>query len=463
VLAHQQPAGRAAFVRPDLEVADIIRAHGESFERSHALTPDQRAVLRDIARCRTAALGGHEDVCQKCGYVDGQSYNSCRNRHCPKCQGLAQARWVEERRERMLPTHCFHVVFTLPRELRKLAMYNRKRVFDLLFACAAESLAELARDPRWLGAHIGITSVLHTWTRELRFHPHVHCIVTGGGLSLDGQRWIAAPTNFLFPVRALGKLLRGKLLDGLRRAHAAGQLQLIGPVAGLADRARFKALRDKLQKKRWVAYCKPPFGDRDQVFRYLGRYTHRVGLSNHRLIGLDARGVTFRTRGDQQVTVAPEEFLRRFVLHVLPKGFVKIRHYGLFAPSHVHTLLATARQLLEPAGRVDAPGHGVMSPGAMAAPPAARADVARANDAGRAEPANTAVVPAMNAGRAAATDTAVVPATDAGVAMPAFVERLLALTGIDLRQCPACGALAMARLPAPREGIPPFGAPLDTS
>ena len=388
--AHASPSGARALDRPSLEVADIIRAHGEAFQRAHALTPEQHAVLRDIARCRTAELGGHADVCTACGHTE-VAYNSCRNRHCPKCQSLAQALWVEERMARMLPTHGFHVVFTLPRELRGLALANRELVFSALFACAAEALLELGRDPKWLGADLGITSVLHTWRRDLRFHPHVHCIVTGGGLSLDGSRWIAARPDFLFPVRVLGALFRGKMLAALRRAHDRGRLRLDGPARPLADPAQFRRLCDKLHRKRWVVYCKPPFGSPEHVYRYLGRYTHRTGISNHRLVALDERGVTFRTRGDGRVTLAPDEFLRRFLLHVLPKGFVKIRHHGLFAPSHIATKLATARALLT------AP-----SPPTADAPPLSPRD---------------------------------------------FRELLLALTGLDLRGCPRCGSLAVLRCP----------------
>jgi hypothetical protein len=391
-----------------LEVADIVRAHGPAFVRAHALSPQQKAVLRDIARCRTAALGGHKDVCADCGHVQSLSYNSCRNRHCPKCQALAQARWVEQRMTRMLPTHAFHVVFTLPRQLRRLALVNQELVFDLLFACAAASLLEFGRDPKRLGAELGVTTVLHTWTRELRFHPHVHCIVTGGGLSLDAQRWIAAPVHYLFPVRALGELFRGKLLDSLKRAHREGKLRFDGPAAPFADRERFRRLVDKLHQMRWVVYCKPPFGDQDQVFRYLGQYTHRVGLSNHRLVSLDERGVTFRTRGPATVTLSAEEFLRRFVLHVLPKGFVKIRHHGLFAAGNVHSKLASARQLL-------------------ARPPGTDGDVA--------------------------------PVTARGGETPRdFRQLLLALTGLDLRHCFRCGAFALIRYPLdslPQRGLEP--------
>lgn len=385
--------------RPRLEVADIVRAHGEAFARAHALTPQQTAVLRDIARCRTAELGGHKDVCAACGHLQGQSYNSCRNRHCPKCQSLSQARWVEQRMDRMLPTHAFHVVFTLPRPLRRLALANRDLVFDALFAHASATLLEFGRDPKRLGAELGITTVLHTWARDLRFHPHVHCIVTGGGLSPDAQRWIPAPRNYLFSVDALAELFRGKLLDTLRIAHRAGRLRFDGPAASYADPDRFFALCDRLQKTPWVVYCKPPFGDQTQVFRYLGCYTHRVGISNHRLVSLDQRGVTFRTHTPNTVTLTPHEFLRRFVLHLLPKGFVKIRHHGLFASGNVHTKLAAARTLL-----AETPHDSAPSP----TPPQRPSDSRAPRD---------------------------------------FRELLLALTGIDLRHCARCGAFAIIRCP----------------
>ena len=403
MLAHAHPtAGVRAEGRPALEVADIVRAHGEAFVRAHVLTPDQHAVLRAIVRCRTAVLGGHADVCDSCGHRE-VAYNSCRNRHCPKCQSLAQARWVERRMERVLPTHSFHVVFTLPSELHGLVMANREKLFDVLFASAAEALLELGRDPKWLGAELGITSVLHTWTRDLRFHPHVHCIVTGGGLSPDGSRWVATRPDFLFPVRVLGALLRGKVLARIEHLHDRGQLELRGPAAALADSDRFARLRDRLYRKRWVVYAKPPFGGPEQVFRYLGRYTHRVGLSNRRLVSSDARGVTFRTRGEQTATLAPHEFLRRFLLHVLPKGFVKIRHHGLMAAGNVSTRLVAARCLVQQPGTTGL------------------------NDRGARTPRD-------------------------------FREVLLALTGIDLRRCTRCGSFAVSRRPlAPGEcvTIPP--------
>jgi hypothetical protein len=353
VLAHALlPSGKRRAGRPAVEVADIVRAHGQAFARAHALTAEQAAVLDAIARCRTASLGGHLDVCNACGHSE-ISYNSCRNRHCPKCQSLAQARWLERRMQRVLPTHAFHVVFTLPSQLRRIVLANRALCFDMLFACAAETLLQLGRDPRWLGAELGITSVLHTWTRELLFHPHVHCIVTGGGLAIDAQRWISSRKDFLFPIRVLGALFRGKFLARLRHAHARSRLRLPATPKALD----FERLCNSLHRKRWIVYAKPPFGGPEHVFRYLGRYTHRVGLSNHRVISFDARSVTFRTRGANVITLTPDEFLRRFLLHVLPKGFVKIRHHGLMAASNVSSRLEAARSLLHQVPPVPPPAN----------------------------------------------------------------------------------------------------------
>ena len=259
--------------RPAVELADIVREHGEAFGRTHALTPDQRAVLHAIERCRTAALGGHVDVCLECGAAE-PSYNSCRNRHCPKCQSLAQARWVAGRMARILPTHYFHVVFTLPSELRPLTRRYPRRIFDLLFAAASETLLELGRDPRWLGAELGITAVLHTWTRELVFHPHLHCIVTGGGLTADGTEWRSSKPDFLLPVHVMGALFRGKMCAKLRDAQGRGQLD-VGPEP--VDPEGFSILLEQLQRHDWVVYAKRPFGGAEQVVRYLGRYTHRIG------------------------------------------------------------------------------------------------------------------------------------------------------------------------------------------
>jgi hypothetical protein len=326
-----------------LELADIVRAHGEACRRSYALTPDQTAVLRDIVRCRTAALGGHLDVCDRCEHTS-PSYNSCRNRHCPKCQGLAQAKWIATREERILPVRHFHAVFTLPAELRALVRFRREALFGMLFACASQTLLELGREERHLGAQLGLTAVLHTWTRELLFHPHVHCIVTGGGLALDGRRWVDSRKKFLFPIKVMGALFRGKFLDCLRKAYARG---VFAGFHGFDDPQGFDRLMRVIATKDWVVYAKRAFGGAEHVYRYLGRYTHRVGIANSRLVALRDDAVTFRTKNGKTLTLAPTEFLRRFLLHVLPAGFVKMRHFGLLAPGNVNTKLAQARALLE--------------------------------------------------------------------------------------------------------------------
>jgi hypothetical protein len=336
-------AATSAPRRPSLELADIVRAHGEACRRSYTLTPDQTAVLRDIVRCRTAALGGHLDVCDRCAYT-APSYNSCRNRHCPKCQGLAQAKWIAEREERILPVRHFHVVFTLPAELHALVRFRREALFGMLFACASQTLLELGRDERHLGAELGLTAVLHTWSRALLFHPHVHCIVTGGGLAADGARWVDSRRKFLFPVKVMGALFRGKFLDGLRKAHARG---VLAGFRDFEDPKGFERLMRTIARKDWVVYAKRAFGGPEQVYRYLGRYTHRVGIANSRLVALRDDGVTFRTKNGKSLTLAPTEFLRRFLLHVLPARFVKMRHFGLLASGNVNTKLAHARALLD--------------------------------------------------------------------------------------------------------------------
>lgn len=339
--AHACPAGRARD-GPAVEVADLLREHLHALMRE-PLSSEQHAAVRALLRCRTAQLGGHLDACAACG-LSRPSYNSCRDRHCPKCQGLAQARWVRARMRRVLRTHHFHVVFTLPAELRSLAIRNRRVVFELIMKAAADSLLDLARDPKWLGAaaQLGITAVLHTWTRELAFHPHVHCIVSGGGLAIGGSRWVSAPGEFLFPVRVLAALFRGKVLDGLARARREGRLTVASEDGGRAARRR----TDALHRASWVVYAKRPFGGAEQVYRYLGRYTHRVAISNARILSATPEVVTFRTRGDQTATLAPLAFLKRFLQHVLPPGFVKIRHYGLLASGNVTTRLERARALL---------------------------------------------------------------------------------------------------------------------
>lgn len=341
--------------RPRLTVGDIFRAHGEAYRKSHALSEPQRRAMRAIEACRTPVLGGRLDVCDECG-LEQVAFHSCRNRHCPTCQSLSQARWIERRLQRLLPTDYFHVVFTVPDDLLNgLALRNREAFFDMLFAAASQTLLQLGADPKRLGAQLGATLVLHTWTRELKFHAHLHCIVTGGGLHRDGDRWVHARQGYLFPVQVLGKLFRGKLVAALVEAHRAGQLDFSGACAELAAPNAFAQLKDRLYKTKWVAYAKEPFAGPEQVFRYLGRYTHRVGLSNQRLLDFTSDGVRFRTWGDDTSTLSPDEFTHRFLQHVLPPGFVKIRHYGLMAPSNATTKLEVARRLLE-AEHPDLPG-----------------------------------------------------------------------------------------------------------
>jgi hypothetical protein len=331
-------------------VGAIARAHGEAFKSQHALNEAQRKVLRAVASCRTEVLGGRVDVCQGCG-DERLVFHSCRNRHCPACQALTQARWLEGRLARLLPVDYFHVVFTVPDELLAgLAMRNRELFFDAMFAAGSQTLLALGEDEKRLGAQLGITAVLHTWTRDLRFHPHLHCIVTGGGLTRDSLRWRATKQDYLFPVKVLSALFRGKLVAALDEAYRDGRLDVRG-IEGLGDAAdpdtAWRRLRRKLYRTKWVSYAKPPFAGPESVYQYLGRYTHRVGLSNHRLVSATDDAVTFRTRGEQTATLHPHEFLRRFLLHVLPHGYVKLRHYGLLAPGNVNTKLAAARALLE--------------------------------------------------------------------------------------------------------------------
>jgi len=348
-----------AWERPRFEVADVVRAHGDDYQRAHRPSAAQARVLRNIAACRTAALGGHIDECEdRCGFAR-ISYNSCRDRHCPKCQGPQRAEWLEKRLERLLPVPYFHVVFTIPDALNPLALQNKAVVYKILFEAASKTLLELTRDPRRLGADIGVTAVLHTWGQNLLLHPHLHCVVTGGGLSPDGARWVAGRERFLLPVKVLGKLFRGKFLALLDRAYRDGELALGGSTAELADPLAWAVLRDRLYRTDWVVYAKPPFGGAEQVFRYLGRYTHRVAISNHRIIDLSDGNVTFRIKDykdgarNKTMTLDAVEFLRRFLLHVLPKGFVRIRHYGLCASRNVNTKLLAARRLLAPEAACD--------------------------------------------------------------------------------------------------------------
>ncbi len=340
-----------ALARRRVELAALVRTHGAAYRQAHRLTRGQHRALRAIAACRTAALGGHTDACDHCGALR-IAYNSCRNRHCPKCQRLAKERWLAARRAELLPVEYFHLVFTLTHALNPLAQGNPRVLYGLLFQAARETLATFGDDPRHLGGEVGGLAILHTWGQTLEQHLHLHCVVPGGALARDGARWLAAKRGFLFPVRALARVFRGKYLTGLRRVFARGELRFAGSVAGLAEPAAFHAFLATLRTQDWVVYAKPPFGGPAQVLEYLGRYTHRVALSNDRLLSIDGGQVRFRwtdyARGNRlkTMTLAAEEFLRRFLLHVLPAGFVRIRHCGFLANRGRTAKLARCRELL---------------------------------------------------------------------------------------------------------------------
>lgn len=323
---------------PRFELADIVRQYRAALEDGHHLSPEQRRVLTDVAQCRTAVLGGHLDVCERCG-IEHPSYNSCRDRHCPKCQALAQEKWIERQRARMVGVPHFHVVFTLPAELRSLAMHVPAVVYALLFACAGATLRAFGQSR--LDATIGVTLVLHTWTKDLRYHPHVHAIVTAGGLRSDGT-WAPARRSFLFPVKAMSRVFRGKTRDALRRAYQAGSFRTFDD---FRDPEAFARLHRQLGRHDWYVYAKRAFGRAQYVLEYLGRYTHRVALSNSRILVRRGDQVTIRTRGEERITLSCVELLRRFVQHVLPPGFHKIRHYGLYANRRS---VATTRSALPP-------------------------------------------------------------------------------------------------------------------
>jgi len=342
-------------VRASLEVADIFRAAGPAYRTTHAghLSLADLKVISAIEHCRTAALGGHVEACEDCGHWR-IAYNSCRNRHCPKCQGAAARAWLAEREADLLPVGYFHVVFTLPAEIADIAWQNKAVVYDLLFRAASETMLTIAADPRHLGARIGITAVLHTWGSAMTHHPHVHMIVPGGGIARDGSRWINARPAFLLPVLVLGKLFRRLFLTRLMELHDAGKLVFFGAQADLADRRCFLRRLAPLRKNRWVVYSKAPFAVPEAVLAYLSLYTHRVAISNRRLIAFDEAGVTFRYKdyrrdgADRQrvMTLGVDEFIRRFLLHVLPCGFHRIRHYGLFASATRKANIARVRELL---------------------------------------------------------------------------------------------------------------------
>ena len=342
-------------MRSSLEVADIFRRHGPAWRTAHAghVSLAQLKVMSAIETCRTAMLGGHVEGCEDCGHTR-IAYNSCRNRHCPKCQGAAAREWLAAREADLLPVGYFHVVFTVPAEVANIAFHNKGVVYDLMFRAAAETMLTIAADPKHLGARIGVTAVLHTWGSAMTHHPHIHMIVPGGGISLDDECWIASRPAFLLPVRVLSKLFRRLFLAGLIERHAAGRLHFFGDQIRLSDRRTFLRHLAPVRKTNWVVYAKPPFGGPEAVLAYLSRYTHRVAISNRRLISLNETGVTFRYKdyrrdGNERqrtMTLPADEFIRRFLLHVLPKGFHRIRHYGLLASAGRKANVARARELL---------------------------------------------------------------------------------------------------------------------
>src|SRR5262244_1471738 len=348
--------------RPPLEVADLVRTAGTAFlERNRQwLRWTHLKVLRAIARCRTAALGGHIDACTRGGHRATISYNSCRNRHCPKCQTGARERWIAARRRELLPTPYVHMVFTLPPQLASLALHNKKIIYGLLLRASAETLLEVARNRAHLGAEIGFFSVLHTWNQKLQLHPHVHCVVPAGGLSPDHARWIRSHPRFFLPIAVLRRVFRGKFVAGLKSAFERSQLHLSGELAALTHPKFFAAWLRPLFRKNWIVYSKPPFGGPEYVLQYLGRYTHRVAISNHRLVALADGQVTFRWRDSadhnrqKPMTLSRDEFLRRFLLHLLPKGFVRIRHFGFLANRRrAHLLPLCFRALRSATGQTE--------------------------------------------------------------------------------------------------------------
>ncbi len=374
--------------RPPLEVADIFRRYGETYRQSASLSTAQRRVMTAIEVCRTAALGGHREQCDQCGH-QRVSYNSCRNRHCPKCQSLERAEWIEKRQAELLDCPCFHVVFTVPEPLAEIAFQNKEAVYGILFRAAAETLRTIAADPQHRGAEIGFFCVLHTWGQNLLHHPHLHCLVPGGGLSPDGQRWISCRPRFFLPVRVLSRLFRRRFLEALEKAFAAGTLSFFSGLQALRNRTDFLRCLARTRQTEWVVYAKPPFAGPQQVLDYVGRYTHRVAIANHRLRDMENGRVSFlwkdyRDGQQKTLSLAAAEFIRRFLLHVLPNRFQRIRYYGFLGNRHREEKLALCRRLLN-------------------MPPAPR-------------PAQVA---------------------------PDYRDRCEQLTGVSLRQCPICRSGAM--------------------
>ncbi len=337
--------------RPTLELADILRQHGPAYRQAHALPVQQHQLMRAIETCRTAALGGHVEKCDHCQYTRN-SYNSCRNRHCPKCQGKARDKWLADRRSELLPVEYFHVVFTLPPAIAAIAYQNKPVVYDLLFRAVAATLLTIARDPKHLGAEPGFFAVLHSWGQTLQHHPHLHCVVAAGGLSADRKRWIRCRPGFCLPVKVLSALFRRLFLDSLQRAYEQGKLQFFSELERLHSAPTFAAYVKRIRMRQWVVYAKAPFGGPQQVLGYLGRYTHRVALSNQRLRRLEGDQVTFDWKDyrdhsrNKTMTLPAEEFIRRFLLHALPPRFQRIRHYGFLANVHRRQNIALCRELL---------------------------------------------------------------------------------------------------------------------
>jgi len=333
-----------------IEIQDIFNQFGDEYRRNHKLPLHILKAMIAIEACRTAELGGHVDECDECGHVR-ISYNSCRNRHCPKCQTLAKERWLEKRKEDLLPVGYFHVVFTIPQELNYITLTNQKEMYSILFNSVSETLLELSRDEKYLGAEIGFMSILHTWGQNLMDHPHMHCIIPSGGLTFDGNRWVNSKKDFFIPVKVLSRKFRGKFLFYLKKAYYSNALKCNPGIEELTEEHIFQSFIDKLYKKEWIVYCKPPFGSAEYVLEYLGRYTHRVAISNHRIVNLENGYVTFKWRDykdhnkEKFMTLTVEEFIRRFFMHVLPRKFVKIRHYGILSNRNRSTKLQKCKEL----------------------------------------------------------------------------------------------------------------------
>jgi hypothetical protein len=351
--------------RPRLEVADVFREYGQTYRQAHgsSMSPEQRRVMRAIELCRTHALGGHVDRCDQCGH-QVISYNSCRNRHCPKCQNLDKALWRQAHQCQVLPVQYYHVVFTLPRQLAPVALHNKKVVYDILFHAASQTLLRIGADPKHLGAHLGFMAVLHTWGQTLMHHPHLHCVVPGGGLAPDAKGWLPCKNGFFLPVRVLSRLLRRLFLQALEKAFHAGLLDFHGAIAPLSEENAFEQLLHNARQSEWVVYAKPPFAGAHAVLDYLARYTHRIAISNHRLTTMQDGKVTFTYKdyrtglANRPMTLEAHEFIRRFLLHVLPNGLQRIRYYGFLANRHRARKLALCRGLLQvPEADESAPRH----------------------------------------------------------------------------------------------------------